>query len=61
MRQKSIVKKLIVYFLLLNILTVIVIGSYSYFRAKDALMKRTFDQLTSIRIEKKFRIERFFC
>lgn len=61
MRQKSIVKKLIVYFLLLNILTVIVIGSYSYFRAKDALMKRTFDQLTSIRIEKKFRIERFFA
>ena len=61
MHQKSIVKKLIVYFLLLNILTVIVIGSYSYFRAKDALMKRTFDQLTSIRIEKKFRIERFFA
>ena len=61
MHQKTIVKKLIVYFLLLNILTVIVIGSYSYFRAKDALMKRTFDQLTSIRIEKKFRIERFFA
>jgi len=44
----------------LNILTVISVGSYSYYRAKDALVKRTFDQLTSLRIEKKNRIERFF-
>lgn len=60
MVKNSIVKKLVIYFLLLNILTVIVIGSYSYYRAKDALVKRTFDQLTSLRIEKKYRIERFF-
>ena len=61
MQQKtSIVRKLISYFLLLNIFTVIVVSSYSYFRAKDALVKRTFDQLTSLRIEKKYRIERFF-
>jgi signal transduction histidine kinase len=59
-RDASIVRKLIVYFLLLNIFTVIVVGSYSYYRAKDALVERTFDQLTSIRIEKKYRIERFF-
>lgn len=56
----SIVRKLIIYFLLLNIFTVIVVGSYSYYRAKDALVERTFDQLTSLRIEKKYRIERFF-
>jgi two-component system NarL family sensor kinase len=56
----SIVKKLVIYFLLLNIFTVIVIGSYSYYRAKDALVERTFDQLTSVRIEKKYRVERFF-
>ena len=56
----SIVKKLVIYFLLLNIFTVIVVGSYSYYRAKDALVERTFDQLTSLRIEKKYRIERFF-
>ncbi len=60
MVKNSIVKKLVIYFLLLNIFTVIVIGSYSYYRAKDALVKRTFDQLTSLRIEKKYRIERFF-
>lgn len=60
MRNSSIVRKLITYFLLLNIITVIIVGSYSYFRAKDALLERTFDQLTSIRIEKKYRIERLF-
>ncbi len=59
-RNTSIVKKLIIYFLVLNIFTVIVVGSYSYYRAKDALVERTFDQLTSLRIEKKYRIERFF-
>jgi len=58
--NNSIVKKLVIYFLLLNIFTVIVVGSYSYYRAKDALVERTFDQLTSLRIEKKNRIERFF-
>jgi two-component system NarL family sensor kinase len=60
MRNLSIVRKLIVYFLLLNILTVIIISVYSYFRAKDALVERTFDQLTSLRIEKTYRIESFF-
>ena len=59
-QNTSIVKKLISYFLLLNIFTVIVISSYSYYRAKDALVERTFDQLISLRIEKKYRIERFF-
>lgn len=59
-RNASIVHKLVIYFLLLNILTVIVIGSYSYFRAKNALVERTFDQLTSLRIEKTYRIEQFF-
>lgn len=56
----SIVKKLVIYFLLLNIFTVIVVSSYSYFRAKDALFERTLDQLTSVRIEKKYRIEKYF-
>jgi signal transduction histidine kinase len=60
-QNTSIVKKLIIYFLLLNIFTVIVVGSYSYYRAKDALVERTFDQLTSLRIEKKYRVELFFA
>lgn len=60
LHNTSITGKLVLYFLLLNIMTVVVIGSYSYFRAKDALMKRTFDQLASVRTEKQYRIERFF-
>lgn len=60
LHNTSITGKLVFYFLLLNIITVVVIGSYSYFRAKDALLKRTFDQLASVRTEKQYRIERFF-
>lgn len=59
--KKSIVKRLVVYFLLLNVITVGLISTYSYFRAKEALVDRTFDQLTSLRIEKAYRVERFFA
>jgi signal transduction histidine kinase len=44
----------------MGLLIIIIIGSYSYFKAREALMQRTFDQLTSLRIEKKNRIENFF-
>ena len=37
-----------------------IIGIYSYFNAKEALLKRTLDQLTSIRVIKKREIEFFF-
>jgi len=37
-----------------------IIGIYSYFNAKNALLKRTLDQLTSIRVIKKGQIEFFF-
>lgn len=61
MKEKtSITSKLIIYFLCLNLLAVLIVGSYSYYKAKNALFNRTFDQLTSLRIEKKYRIERFF-
>lgn len=61
MRLKtSIISKLITYFLLIALFAVVIIGSYSYSRAKHALFQRTFDQLTSLRIEKKYRIEQFF-
>lgn len=60
MLDRSIVGRLITYFLLLNIITVIVVGSYSYFRAKNALLERTYDQLTSIRTEKEYRLEKLF-
>jgi signal transduction histidine kinase len=37
-----------------------VVGTYSYFNAKDALLKRTLEQLTSIRVIKKEQVEFFF-
>ncbi len=56
----SIFKKVSIIFLLLIIISIIIVGTYSYQKAKNAIMLRTFDQLTSVRIEKKNRIEDFF-
>lgn len=56
----SLTIKLWFIFLLLNIVTLTFLGTYSFFQAKKAIIERTFDQLTSVRIEKKTRIERFF-
>jgi two-component system NarL family sensor kinase len=58
--RKSLAKKLIIYFALLNLLSITVVGVFAYTQAKDALISRTFDQLISVRIEKKKRVEDFF-
>ncbi len=58
--KTSITEKLIFYFVSLGIVVIIIIGTYSYSFTKKALIKRTFEQLTSIRIEKKNRVEQFF-
>ena len=58
--MKSIYRKLVVYFLLLNLIAIGSIGIYSYFKEKEALLSRTFDQLISLRIEKKNRVLSFF-
>ncbi len=60
MKRISITEKLIFYFVCLGIVVIIIIGSYTYFFAKKALLNRTFDQLVSLRLEKKNRIEQFF-
>jgi signal transduction histidine kinase len=60
MFKGSLVRKLVFYFLVINIITLVIVGLYSYTRAKDALVERTFDQLTSVRIEKEYRIEKLF-
>jgi len=38
----------------------VIVGVYSYYSARSSLIDRTFDQLTSIRVVKKNRIEDFF-
>lgn len=57
---RSINRKLMVLFFAVGVSALSVIGIYSYFNAKAALLKRTLDQLTSIRVIKKGQIEFFF-
>jgi len=59
-RNLSIATKLIILFLLMGIGSTIIVGVYSYYSARSSLIDRTFDQLTSIRVVKKNRIEDFF-
>lgn len=60
MKNINLSEKLILYFLLLGLGTIFIISIYSYFSTQEALMNRTFDQLTSLRIAKKNQVEIFF-
>jgi len=60
MRQISISEKIIFYFVVLGVIVIVIIGNYTFYFAKKALINRTFDQLISLRLEKKNRIEQFF-
>jgi signal transduction histidine kinase len=60
MKNITLSEKLILYFLLLGLGTIFFISIYSYYSTQDALMSRTFDQLTSLRITKKNQVEIFF-
>jgi len=52
--------KLILFVLVLSLVSIYVVGKYSFEKAKTALVDRTFDQLTSLRIEKTNRIQSLF-
>ncbi len=58
--MSSIYRKLVVYFLVLNLFAIGSVGTYSYYKEKEALLSRIFDQLKSVRQEKKNRIITFF-
>ncbi len=60
MKIDSLSEKLILYFVLLGIGAIMVVSTVSFYSAKEALMSRTFDQLTSLRIVKKKQIEQFY-
>jgi signal transduction histidine kinase len=47
-------------FFVVGLAALSVVGTYAYFNAKDALLKRTLEQLTSIRVIKKEQVEFFF-
>jgi signal transduction histidine kinase len=60
MKKISLSEKLILYFLLLGIGAILIISVYYFYDTKKALLARTFDQLTSLRIVKKNQVEQFF-
>ena len=60
LRKFSISDKLIISSLLTSILTISIIASYSFFNAKDAILDRTFNQLTSVRVVKSNLVKEFF-
>jgi signal transduction histidine kinase len=60
MKNISLSEKLILYFLCLGLGTIFLISTYTYFSTQQALMSRTFDQLTSLRVAKKNQVEIFF-
>jgi len=60
MRQISLNEKLIVYFVILGVSGLIAVAVFSFYTSREALLDRTFDQLTSVRVNKKMQIESFF-
>jgi len=60
MRRFSITDKLIIASMLISITTIIIVASYSFYNAKSAILERTFQQLTSVRVIRTTLLEKFF-
>ncbi len=56
----SITDKLILYVILISVLTTLTVSIVSYIDAKDALISRTLEQLTSVRVVKSRQISNYF-
>jgi hypothetical protein len=56
----SLREKLILIFMFLGLGAIAIVSIFSFYSTKDALLTRTFDQLTSLRIVKEKQIESFF-
>ncbi len=59
MRRYSITDKLLLASLLLSIITIVIVASYSFYNARDAILERTFKQLTTVRVVKTSLLENF--
>ncbi len=60
LRQISLKEKIVLNFILLSIGTIVLVAAYSFYTSRNALLNRTFEQLTSVRTVKKNQIENFF-
>jgi signal transduction histidine kinase len=58
--RTSIYHKLILYIFLLGIFVIVAVSLYSFITARNAILQRTYDQLTSLRVAKKEQVEQFF-
>jgi len=58
--RTSIYHKLILYIFLLGMFVIVVVSIFSFITARNAILQRTFEQLTSLRVAKKEQIEKFF-
>jgi signal transduction histidine kinase len=53
--------RLILNFVLLGAVVILIVGVFSYYTAREVLIDRTFQQLTSVKVMKKRQIESFFA
>ncbi len=60
MRIRSLAEKIVLYFVTIGIIAIAVVSTYSFYTSKNALLERTFNQLTSVRVVKKKQIENLF-
>ncbi len=60
MRRFSITDKLIIAAVLLSAIIILIVASYSFYKAKEAVIERSFSQLNSVRVVKTNLIEGFF-
>lgn len=58
--RTSISHKLILYIFFLGIFVIVAVSLYSFITTRNAIIQRTFDQLTSLRVAKKGQLEQFF-
>jgi len=60
MRIKSLSDKIVLYFVIIGVTAIAIVSTYSFYTSKNALLNRTFNQLTSVRVVKKNQVEQFF-
>ncbi len=58
--RTSIYHKLILYIFFLGIFVIVSVSLYSFTTARNAILQRTFDQLTSLKVAKKEQVEQYF-
>ena len=60
LNRTTLTEKMVLYFLTLGIGAIILTGYFSFYSARKALLSRTFEQLTSLRLANQARVESFF-